>query len=200
MTDKYESIEPAEDSDVPTWDDAYIDAVSDRLMFNYDLEKDYTVNQHRFTLYGQMRMASEKHFFHPAIRFAYHEAFEHLFVQRANSVTVNDLETLIELGHTLADKWVDPDEEHFSTEFTFVTVTGNLPAAVRDYVTDFRDRTLIKYGYYGHYEIHLVVVAPDHEDIVGSEEAGVVEAFRLWEPIEREEPGLFQLITRRLQL
>ena len=35
---------------------------------------------------------------------------------------------------------------------------------------------------------------------MASREAHVEEAFRLWEPIEAEEPGLWQLITRRLQL
>lgn len=200
MTEAPEYLEPAEDPDIPEWDDQYLSRVSDRLMFNYDLEKDYTVRGERFGLYGQMRMSSEKHFFHPAIRFAYHESTEHLFAKRVTPLTVRDLERFSELGHDLADDWIEPDEQHFSTEFTFVAITESISDPVREFTASYRDRNLIKLGFYGHYEIHLIVVAPDDDDIVASEEAGVEEAFRLWDPIEREEPGLFQLITRRLQL
>ena len=192
---------PSDDEpDVPDWDDEYVDRVSDRLMYNYDLEKDYRVRGERFTLYGQLEVHSEKHFFHPALSFGHHDAREHLFVQRAENATVADLERLVELGHELADEWITADEEHYSTDFTFVLVAPTLSESVREFVSGFKDRTLLKYGYYGHYEINLVAVAPEEEDIVASSEATVEEAFRLWEPIEKSEPGLLRLIARRFQI
>lgn len=198
--DSYEDLEPVDDADVPEWDDAYLDRVADRLMFNYDLERDRTVDGETFALYGRLEMSSEKHFFHPALRFGYHESTEHLFCRRRPSVTVAELERLVALGHDLADEWIVPDEQHFSTEFTFVTVVDGIAEDVRSFVDGFRDRNLIKYGYFGHYEVHLIIVAPDREDLAASGEAQVEEAFRLWDPIEKEEPGLWQLITRRLQI
>jgi hypothetical protein len=195
-----DNVEPVDDADLPEWDDEYFDDVAARLLFNYDLERDRTVRGESFEMYGRLEMSSEKHFFHPALRFGYHESTEHLFARRRSSIQQSDLERLVELGHTLADDWIDADEEHFSTDFTFVTVADRIPEAVRSYVDGFRDRTLLKYGYFGHYEINLVVVAPDAEAIVASSEANVAEAFRLWEPIEKEEPGLWDLITRRLQI
>lgn len=192
---------PAEESiDRPEWDDEYLDRVADRLAFNYDLERDRRVNDEDFDLYGRMEMASKKHFFHPALRFGYHESFEHLFARRQPSVTVADLERLVGLGHDLADEWVVPDEQHFSTEFTFAVVLDRIPDDVRSFVEGFGDRTLLRFGYYGHYEIHLIAVAPAQDSIAASPEAAVATAFRLWEPIEKEEPGLWQLITRRLQI
>ncbi len=200
MSDPYESLEPAEDPEIPDWENEYIDQVSDRLLFNYDLEKDRDIRGEEFTLYGEMQMSAEKHFFHPAIRFGYHESREHVFVTELPAVSQQDLDHFVDLGHDLANGWIDADEEHFSTEFTFVLLVDDIPSDVGEYVREFRDRTLIKYGYYGHYEIHLIVVNPTAEQLVASQEAGVQEAFRLWEPIEHEEPGLFELITRRLQL
>lgn len=192
---------PAEESiDRPEWDDEYLDRVADRLAFNYDLERDRRVDGEDFDLYGRMEMASKKHFFHPALQFGYHESFEHLFARRQPSITVAGLERLVGLGHDLADEWVVPDEQHFSTEFTFATVVDRIPDDVREFVSGFRERTLIRYGYFGHYEIHLLVVAPDREDLVASQKAQLAEAFRLWQPIEKQEPGLWQLITRRLQI
>lgn len=200
MSETTGSPDGTDDPDVPEWDDEYFDKVSDRLMYNYDLEKDYEVRGERFSLYGEMRMASQKHFFHPSIRFGYHESTEHVFARRTDHVVIPDLEHYIALGKELADAWIEPDEQHFSTEFTFVSVTNHIDDSVRQFIENHRERTLIKYGYYGHYEIHLIVVAPGAEDIVASEEANVEAAFRLWDPIEREEPGLLGLITRRLQL
>lgn len=186
--------------DVPDWDDEYVDRASDRLMFNYDLEKDRRIRGERFDLFGEMRMASQKHFLHPSLSFAHHEAREYLFVRRADAVAVSDFERLAELGHELADEWVEADEEHYGTEFTFVLVAPSIPDAVRSHVEGFRDRTLLKFGYYGHYEINLVAVAPDREDLVSSENADVRAAFATWEAIEKEEPGLLDLIARRLQI
>ena len=66
---------------VPDWDDEYLDRVSDRLMYNYDLEKDRRVGGERWDLYGEMRVLSQKQFFHPALSYADHEAEEYLFVR-----------------------------------------------------------------------------------------------------------------------
>jgi hypothetical protein len=86
--DPYEALEPAEDDpDVPDWDDEYVDRVSDRLMFNYDLEKDHAVDGESFTLYGRMQMHHQKHFFHPVLSFAHHDTYDHVFVRQADGVT-----------------------------------------------------------------------------------------------------------------
>nr|WP_279530117.1 hypothetical protein [Halospeciosus flavus] len=181
--------------DVPEWDDEYLDRVSDRLMFNFDLEKDYRVRGESFDLYGELRMETEKHFFHPSLNYAKHHAEEHLFTRRVDHVSVADLERLVDLGHDLADD-VDADEEHYGTDFTFVLVAPEIPEDVRQFVAGFEDRTLIKFGYYGHYEVNLAVVAPDEEDAVASENADVVEAFALWRDLPvREEQSFLQRVV-----
>ncbi|WP_195893027.1 hypothetical protein [Halopiger djelfimassiliensis] len=186
--------------EVPDWDDEYVDRVSTRLMYNYDLEKDYDVGNERFTLYGRMDIVNRKHFLHPSISIAEHESTEHLFVTHVPRVDDRTLDRYLDLGRELADEWIEPDEEHFCTEFTFVLLAPSIPEAVRSRVTRFAERTLLSYGYHGHYELNVVVVTPEREEAVASENADVATAFRLWEPIEREEPGVLELIARRLQL
>jgi hypothetical protein len=192
--------EPAEPETVPDWEDEYVDRVSDRLMFNYDLEKDYAVEGRTFTLYGEMQVHHEKHFLHPALSFAHHDTFEHLFVRDCQGVTVDRVESVVDLGHTLADEWIDADEEHYATEFTFALLVDGIPDDVRSFVAGFRDRTMLKKGYYGHYEIHLVVADPAREDIVASKKASLEEGFRTWKPLEEEEITWLDLLRRRLQL
>lgn len=186
--------------DVPTWDDEYLNRVGDRLMFNYDLERDYRARGEPFDMYGSMRIRSQKEFFHPSLDYANHRSDEHLFARRVTSVTVRDLERLVELGHALADERVDADEEHFGTDFSFVLVAPEIPEDVREFVVDFRERQLLKLGYYGHYEITLGVVAPDREAAVASREADVVAAFALWDDVpERHDGGLVSRLLRRLR-
>ncbi|CQH53731.1 uncharacterized protein HHUB_1999 [Halobacterium hubeiense] len=182
---------------VPTWDDEYFDRVSDRLMYSYDLERDYDVRGETFDLYGEFRVLNQKQFFHPALSYADHETEEHVFARRAGRPTVADLESLVELGHDLADDWVKADEEHYETKFTFVLVADELPDAVASFVDGFRDRTLLKYGYYGHYEVNLAVVAPDDEAAVASEKADVADAFALWGDVERESEGFLSRFAKR---
>jgi hypothetical protein len=183
--------------DVPDWDDEYVDRVSDRIMFNYDLEKDVSVRGEPFTLRGELRIESHKQFFHPAITYGHQQAYEHLFLTERGPVRVSDLERFVALGHDLADEWIDPDEEHYGTDFTFVAVTDEITDDVNSYVASFSDRELLKYGYHGHYEIHLAVVAPDREELVVSRNADVADALRTWAPIESD-PGFVARLKRRL--
>ncbi|ELY96593.1 hypothetical protein C482_15743 [Natrialba chahannaoensis JCM 10990] len=187
-------------ADVPDWDDEYVDRVSDRLMHNYDLEKEYQVEDESFTLYGELSLVSQKHFLHPALSFAEHESNEHLFVSRVDRVDDDTLDRFAALGDDLAEEWIEATEEHFCTEFTFVLITERIPDTVRSRVVSYDGRTLLKYGYHGHYETNFVVVAPDKSELVASDNTDVATAFRLWEPIEHEEPGLLGMLSRRLQL
>jgi hypothetical protein len=198
--DPYDSLEPAEaDPDVPDWDDEYVDRVSDRLLFNYDLEKGRRVGGRTFTLYGKMEMHHQKHFLHPALSFAHHDTYDHVLVTRLDRVSVGDLESLVSLGHDIADDWIEADEEHYATEFTFAVVAESIPDPVREFVDGFRERTMIRKGYHGHYEINLLVVAPEAEAVVASAQTDLDAAFRLWDSVDEGEPEPFlDRLRRRL--
>jgi hypothetical protein len=185
-------------ADLPTWDDEYLDRVSDRLMHNYDLDKDFEAGGERFDLYGRMRIDSQKQLFHPSLNYANHHAEEHLFARRVEDVSPANVDRLTELGHDLAASWIDASEEHYGTDFTFALVAPRIPDDVRDLVGRFRDRTLLKFGYHGHYEVNLVVVAPDDEDAIASRNADVVDAFTLWTPVRPPRPGFLTRVARRL--
>jgi hypothetical protein len=92
---------------------------------------------------------------------------------------------------------VTPNEEHYGTDVTFVLVADRIPDEVAAFVDGFRDRTLLKFGYYGHYEVNLIVVSPDEESIVASEAAGVTDAFRMWERITEEDEGVLSRFAKR---
>ncbi|GAB7019845.1 hypothetical protein [Halostagnicola bangensis] len=184
---------------VPVWEDEYLDRVSDRLMHTYDLEKEVRERGESFDLYGELRVESSKHLFHPSVQYANHHMREFLYGDRRSSVTVADLERLVEFGHELADERVDPSDEHRATEFTFVLVTPEIPTDVRSFVDGFSNRTLLKYGYHGHYEVHLCVVAPAEEDIVASDRTEISGAFSLWGPVEKKR-GLVSRVRSALFL
>ncbi|SMO32999.1 hypothetical protein [Halorubrum cibi] len=182
---------------VPDYDDEYLDRVSDRLMYSYDLETDYAVDGERFDLYAEMRMRNQKQFLHPALSYADHETKEYLFARRVSTPTVGELERLVDLGHAVVDERVEGDEQHYGTDVTFVLVSDRVPEEVVEFVDGFRDRTLLKFGYYGHYEVNLIVVAPEPETMVASEAAGIADAFRLWEPVEPPKEGFLSRFAKR---
>jgi len=188
-----------EQHEVPDWDDDYLDRVSDRLLSNFDMSKDATVGDYTFDLYGRMLIKNQKEFFHPALRYGYHESTEHLMVQRRDAVTLDDVETFEAFAHALADDWIENTEDHFETIFTFVLVVPELPEDVRNTVAGYRERPLLKYGFNGHYEINFVVVSPDEEDLVASEQADVWRAFQLWSNVDDGvPPGVFGRLKAKL--
>ncbi|WP_201740322.1 hypothetical protein [Salinigranum halophilum] len=186
------------EANVPDWDDPFFDRVSDRLMFSYDLEKDERVRGETWDLFGRMRIESQKQFLHRSINFANHHVDEYLFARRVARVRAGDLDRLVDLADDLADEWITRDEEHQGTEFTFVLVAPDIPDDVRRAVESWSERTLLKFGYYGHYEVNLVVVAPEREDVVASPNADVWRAFALWRApgAERSSGGLLARLVR----
>jgi hypothetical protein len=182
---------------VPDYDDEYFDRVSDRLMYSYDLDRDVTVDAEHFDLYAEMRMRNQKQFLHPALSYADHDMMEYLFARRTPAPTVDELKRLVAFAHDVADERVEGDEQHFGTDITIVLVADRIADDVAAFVDGFRDRTLLKFGYYGHYEVNLVVVAPDDERLVASEAADVADAFRLWEPVEPPAEGFFSRFAKR---
>ncbi|AAV47379.1 unknown [Haloarcula marismortui ATCC 43049] len=183
---------------VPHWtDDPYFDRVGDRLMYNYTLERDHRLRGERWDLYGEMRVLNQKQFFHPALSYGDHESEEYLYARRVDRPTVGELKRLVELGHDLADERVSGNEEHYRTDFTFVLVADEIPDEVRSFVEGQRERTLLKYGYYGHYEVNLGVVVPDEQVAVAGEAADVVEAFVLWEDVTQPEEGVLSRLAKR---
>ena len=182
---------------VPDYDDEYLDRVSDRLMYSYDLDADVVVDGERFELYAEMRMRNQKQFLHPALSYADHDMMEHLFARRVSNPTVRELERLVAFAHDVADERVTANEQHFGTDVTVVFVADRISEDVADFVEGFRDRTLLKFGYYGHYEVNLVVVAPGEERLVASEAADIAGAFRLWEPVETPDEGFFSRFAKR---
>jgi hypothetical protein len=183
--------------EVPYWeDDPYLDRVSDRLMYNYTLEKDHRFRGETWDLRGEMRVLNQKQFFHPALSYADHESEEYLYARRVERPTVDELERLVDLGHELADEWIDAHEEHYRTDFTFVLVADELPEDVREFVGGQRERTLLKYGYYGHYEVNLGVVVPDTREHAAGEAADVIEAFLLWEDVTTPGEGFLSRLAR----
>lgn len=185
--------------DVPDWEDEYLDRVSDRLMHNYDLEKDVTVQGERFDMYGLFRVENQKQFLHESVNWANHEATEHLFARYADSITPDSVARLADFGDELADGWIEMNEEHYGTDFTFVTIVPSIPEDVRSYVRSYSGRTLLKFGYYGQYEIHLAVVSPENETAVASKNADIANAFALWGDVPSlNEGSLFTRLFRKL--
>jgi hypothetical protein len=182
---------------VPEWDNEYLDRVAGRLLYNYDLQKDSRLRGEQWDLYGEMRVKNQKQFFHPALSYGDHESEEYLFARRSAEPTVDELRQLVEFGHELADERITADEEHYGTDITFILISAAIPDAVVDFVDGFRDRTLLKFGYYGHYDVNLVVVDPDAEQCVASEAADVAAAFRLWDDVSTPDEGLLSRFAKR---
>jgi len=115
---------------VPEFDDEYLDRVAGRLLYNYDLQKDHRTDGQQWELYGEMRVKSQKQFFHPALSYGDHESEEYLLAQRIDRPTVEDLRRLVDRGHELADGWITADEEHYGTDITFVLIAEEIPDAL----------------------------------------------------------------------
>jgi hypothetical protein len=182
---------------VPDYDDEYLDRVSDRLMYSYDLDRDVVVDGERFDMTAEMRVRNQKQFLHPALSYADHDMREFVFARRVATPSVDEAERLVEFAHGVADERVDAHEEHYGTDVTVVLVVDRIPDDVAEFVDGFRDRTLLTFGYYGHYEVNLVVVAPDRESLVASENADTAAAFRLWERVDSQDEGFLSRFAKR---
>ncbi|AHG00067.1 hypothetical protein HALLA_15925 [Halostagnicola larsenii XH-48] len=188
-------LPPVLEEALPALEDGYLARVARRLVSSYDLESATKAGGVTFDLGGELRVESSKHLFHPSVSYANHHMREYLYADRRPSVSREDLDELVELGHELADRRVEPSSEHKATEFTFVIVAPSIPDDVRSFVRGFKDRTLLKYGLHGHYEIHCCVVAPDRQAVVASDRTEIDEAFAVWRSSEKKRGLLGRLLA-----
>lgn len=188
-------LPPALEEALPALEDDYLARVARRLVSSYDLKSTAEAGGATFDLGGELRVESSKHLFHPSVSYANHHMREHLYADRRASVSREDLEELVELGHELADRRVEPSSEHKATEFTFVVVAPSIPDDVESFVRGFKDRTLLKYGLHGHYEIHCCVVAPDRQAVVASGRTEIDEAFVVWRSPEKKRGWFGRLLA-----
>lgn len=200
MTEEEASSNHASDTPghIPELTDPYLETVGQRLVHNYDLESDYTVNGEQFDLYGYLEVHNKRQVLHPALSVGHHEAREHVFLKRTETLSEADLDRVIELGHALAEEWITADEEHYSTEFIFAFVTTSLAAPVSNRIEELDERTLLKFGYHGHYDIHIAAVDPTQQHLVSNAAFDLTEALRTWDPVSGTDPGLVTRLVRRL--
>lgn len=189
-----------EETPRPEWDDPYLEEVAKRVTYHYDLEKDRDLDGTVYDMYGLVQVESRTHIFHPLLNYGNHYSYEHFFAKRRRFISVSDLERQVELGHDLASRWIVPDEEHHNTDFTFITIVEEIPDDVRQFVESYQERNLLKLGFHGHYEINLIVVAPETESIAASGSADLHRAFATWQDVENPEtPGFFGRVLRSIR-
>ncbi len=199
MTEEPSTNQPSDTPEhIPELTDPYVEAVGQRLVHNYDLEGDYTVNGERFDLYGYLEVHNQRQVLHPALSVGHHESREHVFLKRTETLSEADLDRMIELGHALAEEWITADEEHYSTEFIFVFVCSSLSDPVSNRIEELDERTLLKFGYHGHYDIHIAAVDPAQQHLVSNAAFNLTEAVRTWEPVGGTDSGLMPRVVRRL--
>ncbi len=167
---------------------AYLDRVLDRLRHSYDLTADRTVDGRTFDWYGLCRVEHQKSFLHPSISYGDHSSLDHLFVQQRDGVEQSDLTELAELAHSIASDWIAPSPTHYETSFTFAVLVPELSPEVDSFVSEFTDRTLLRYGLHGRYDVAFIVVAPSDTQIAASPRAEVARAFSFSEPDPPEKP------------
>ncbi len=149
---------------------------------------DHRLRGERWDLYGEMRVLN-RNSLPPGASYGDDES-EESSTPVASTGRRRRTEATGRTGSRPCDERVSGNEEHYRTDFTFVLVADEIPDEVRSFVEGQRERTLLKYGYYGHYEVNLGVVAPDEQDAVAGEAADVVEAFVLWEDVTQPDEGV----------
>lgn len=189
--------DPSE-SEFPEWERDYLNRLAGRIVHSYDLEKNKHIRGFDFTLYASFEAQRHKQLFHPAISYAEHNLYEYLFVNEYDTVTIETVDQLIDLGHELADDWIDADDDHYATEFSFGLIVPSIPDDIRQYVSRIDERTMLRYGFDGHYDIHIIVVAPEEQSIVATDRAEIQAAFIEWDTQSRS-TGIFSSLLDQLR-
>ncbi|MFB6283374.1 MAG: hypothetical protein ABEK59_05485 [Halobacteria archaeon] len=177
---------------VPRWDDSYFDSVAEKLAINYDLFKDHRIKDKLYPMFGVLKIDNYKRLLHPSLTYGHQRSIEYLFVERKSGLEQQELEKQVDFGKELAAEngWDGPDSlsvDHpddadlFSREYTFVTVSSDVNHDVLNFVREFSDRNLIKFGLGGHYEINLVMVDLENQVSAGSKNTDLDAAFSNWD-------------------
>lgn len=145
----------------------YLETIENRLKKNFDLIRNYTINNCDFDLFAKYNVRTERYILTKKTVIDAMENNEYCFIKYFDNLDKERLKTYIQSLIGIIDILVNPNEEHMSSTITGVIALENKPTAeIVDKIKKFKYHKGFAFGFKGWVDIRLILVTMNDKYIV----------------------------------
>lgn len=145
----------------------YLETIENRLKKNFDLIRNYTINNCDFDLFAKYNSRTERYILTKKTVIDAMENNEYCFIKYFDKLDKDHLATHIHSLIRTIDILVNPNEEHMSSTITGVIVLENKPTTdIIDEIREFKYHKGFVFGFKGWVDIRLILVTMNDKYIV----------------------------------
>lgn len=145
----------------------YLDIIERRLKNNFDLSRNYAINNYYFDLFAKYNARTERYILTRKTVIDAMESYEYCLIKYFDNLDKYYLKAYMESLIEILDILVEPNGEHMSSVITGVIVLENKPNMdIIDSVKKFKYHKGFAFGFKGWADIRLILVAMNDKYIV----------------------------------
>lgn len=145
----------------------YLETLEKKLISNFDLERNYVINDYEYDLFAEYHIRNEKYFLMKKATIYAIENNEYCFVKYFDKIDQYQIQEFIDSLIKSIDKVIKPNEEHMSSIITGVIVLPEKPnTEIIDTIKKFKYHKGFAFGLKGWVDIRMLLVTMNEDYIV----------------------------------
>lgn len=141
----------------------YIEELEKKLVYNFDLCRDYKVNGEKYDLFAKYHLRSEKYFFSKSAKIYGIENNEYILIKTFTSFDKDDFDLYKNRIIKAIDKLVEAHGEHMSSIVTAVIVVEEFQDRIKkdvlERISSFKYHKSFSFGLRGWVDIRILLVS-----------------------------------------
>lgn len=160
--------------------DEYIDIISEKLTYNYNVEKEKDLNGTMFDLHAICNVNNSKFIGSKKIVVYAYDNNSYIYVKNFKTLSIEDVRNVLDANAEKLLTSTQVDSEHMSTHYTIVFVTeSSLPSELKNFIKKYRKQKSYAFGFKGWSSIGVVLVSLGENEIVYNKDARkIYKAFK----------------------
>lgn len=147
----------------------YLKNIQNKLQGNFDLERDFTINDFEYDLYAKYNLRNERYVLTKKATIYAIENNEYSLIKYYEDLNKKSIEIYIDTLIKSIDKLINPSKEHMSSIITGVILLNNIPDnEIVDIVEKFKYQKGFAFGFKGWVDIRLLLVSLNEEFIISN--------------------------------
>ena len=147
----------------------YLENIQLKLQGNFDLERDYIINEFEYDLYARYNLRNERYIFTKKAKIYAIENNEYSLIKFYDDLNQCSIKEYTDALIRSIDKLINPNSDHMSSIITGVIVLNKMPNnEIIDMIKRFKYQKGFAFGFKGWVDIRLLLVSLNEEFIVSN--------------------------------
>ncbi|MFV0499677.1 MAG: hypothetical protein ACK5NF_06595 [Bacilli bacterium] len=159
---------------------SYIDDVSERLSFYYDIKSDQIINNTFFDLYAVSNVQNSKYMGSKKVVVYAYNNNSYIYIKKEKVITIDSIVEVLDKNVEILLNQSRDDDNHMSTHYTFVFVSDTtIDNETIKFVKKYRKQKSYSFGLNGWSSIGIILISLNNNTVINNKDAKrIAKAFK----------------------